>query len=112
LRHGAEKTAPAIVELEHPATLHGRPEIPELKLDAWHVLAGDLDDEVDAQRMAAIINHQGPPIPARVIFNSSKGAGYRVIAGPFSEISSASNALKRLKIDLDIDGIVIEPIQR
>jgi len=37
---------------------------------------------------------------------------YRVVAGPFSEIKEAKETIKRLKIDLEIDGSLIEPIKR
>jgi L,D-transpeptidase ErfK/SrfK len=103
---GSNKAAPKTIEVEHPDKLYGQPEIPELNLGAWYVLAADVPDEVDALRMAAIINHQGPPIPARVIARSN---GYRVIAGPFKDVSEAKDAARRLKIDLGIDGILIEP---
>ena len=76
------------------------------------VLAGDVADEIDAQRLAAIINHQGPPIPARVLAKSSKSTGYRVLAGPFGDVSAANDAVKRLKMDLDIDATVIEPVRK
>jgi len=66
-------------------------------------------EEIDALRLAAIINHQGPPIPARVL---SKSDGYRVIAGPFKDVTEAKDAIKRLKIDLEIDGILIEPVKK
>ena len=65
--------------------------------------------EIEAVRLAAIINHQGPPIPARVI---AKKNSYRVIAGPFDDKDQARDAVKRLKIDLGIDGILIEPAGR
>jgi L,D-transpeptidase ErfK/SrfK len=94
------------IEVEHPSALYGRPEIPELKTDAWYVWAGDQDDKTDALRIAAIINHQGPPIPARVL---SRSSGYRVIAGPYPNAGKARDAVKRLKIDLEIDGVLIEP---
>jgi L,D-transpeptidase ErfK/SrfK len=97
------------IEVRHPAKLYGRPEIPELKTEAWYVWAADLDDKIEALRIAAIINHQGPQIPARVL---SKGDGYRVIAGPFNDISEAKDAVKRLKFDLEIDGILIEPVKK
>jgi L,D-transpeptidase ErfK/SrfK len=97
------------IEVRHPAKLYGRPEIPELKTEAWYVWAADLDDKIEALRIAAIINHQGPQIPARVL---SKGDGYRVIAGPFNDISEAKDAVKRLKFDLEIDGILIEPAKK
>jgi L,D-transpeptidase ErfK/SrfK len=102
-KKGAEPT-----EVRHPLALNGKPKIPELKTDAWSVLAADMREENDAVRLAAIINHQGPHIPARVI---AKDGSYRVIAGPFNEIREANDAIKRLKIDLEIDGKMIEPVK-
>ncbi len=72
-------------------------------------MAADVRDKTEAVRLAAIINHQGPQIPARVV---SKDVGYRVIAGPFNDIREAKDAIKRLKIDLEIDGILIEPVRK
>ena len=107
IRQGRGKGVAETIEVRHPDALYGRPEIPELKKGAWSVLAADVRDETDAVRLAAIINHQGPPIPARVI---SRNAGsYQVIAGPFNDIREAKDAIKRLKIDLEIDGKLIEP---
>ncbi len=99
------KTAAEPIEVRHPAKLTGRPEIPDLKTDAWSVLAAEERDETDAARLAAIINHQGPQIPARVL---SKNARYQVVAGPFDDVKEANDAIKRLKIDLEIDGRLIE----
>ncbi|NJD62757.1 MAG: LysM peptidoglycan-binding domain-containing protein [Deltaproteobacteria bacterium] len=108
LRQGSEKEVAKPVEVEHPETLYGKPKIPALRLQAWYVLAADVPDMIEAQRIAAIINHQGPQIPARVF---QKSDSYRVIAGPFNDGSEAKKAAKRLKIDLEIDGIVIEPFK-
>ncbi|MDO8944729.1 MAG: L,D-transpeptidase family protein [Desulfobacterales bacterium] len=108
LRQGSEQEVAKPVEVEHPETLYGIPEIPALKLQAWYVIAADVPDKIEAQRMAAIINHQGPQIPARVL---EKGKSYRVIAGPFNDGVEANKAAKRLKIDLEIDGIVIDPFK-
>jgi L,D-transpeptidase ErfK/SrfK len=94
------------IEVRHPEKLYGRPEVPELKSEAWYVWAADMTDKTEALRFAAIINHQGPQIPARVL---SRSNGYRVIAGPFNDIGEAREAVKRLKIDLEIDGVLIEP---
>ena len=109
VRPGSGKGLAEPTEVRHPGELNGRPKIPELKTDAWSVLAADMRDETDAVRLAAIINHQGPQIPARVI---SKDSGYHVIAGPFNDIKEARDAVKRLKIDLEIDGRLIEPIKK
>jgi L,D-transpeptidase ErfK/SrfK len=105
IRQGSAGGGEKSIEVRRPGMLFGRPEIPELKKDAWSVLAADVRDEIDAVRLAAIINHQGPPIPARVV---SKNYSHQVIAGPFSDIREANDAIKRLKIDLEIDGKLIE----
>jgi len=105
-RHGSEKHVTKTIALRHPDRLYGKPEIPELKTDAWYVLAAILNDKIEALRLAAIINHQGPQIPARVL---SKSERHRVLAGPFSDRSEAEDAAKRLQIDLEIDGILVEP---
>ena len=109
IRQGSGKGVAEPMEVRHPGELYGRPKIPELKTDAWSVLAADVRDENDAVRLSAIINHQGPQIPARVI---SKNDGYRVVAGPFNDIKEAKDAIKRLKIDLEIDGRLIEPVKK
>lgn len=106
IRQGSGKETVEAIEVQHPGKLYGKPEIPELKTGAWYVLAADLRDEIDALRLAAIINHQGPQIPSRVL---SKSNSYRVIAGPFNNIKEAKDAAKRLKIDLEIEGKLIEP---
>jgi len=106
IRQGSREEAAEALKVEHPEKLYGKPEIPELNMDAWYVLAADLPDKIDAERMAAIINHQGPQIPARVL---SKRDRYRVVAGPFNDIYKARDAVKRLKIDLEIEGLLIEP---
>jgi L,D-transpeptidase ErfK/SrfK len=106
---GNEKGTAKTIEVKHPEKLNGRPEIPELQMERWNVLAAEVPDEIEALRIAAIINHQGPQIPARVL---SKSDAYRVIAGPFNDRRAAKEAAKRLKIDLEIDGILIEPVKR
>jgi L,D-transpeptidase ErfK/SrfK len=109
IRQGSGQEAAETMEVRHPVALYGRPEIPELKTEAWSVLAADVSDEIDAAKIAAIINHLGPQIPARVV---SGNAGYRVIAGPFNDIKEAEDAIKRLKIDLELDGSLIEPSKK
>jgi len=104
--HDGRKTAAAQpVRIRHPDRLYGQPELPAFKTDAWYVLAASLRDKPDAQRLAAIINHQGPPIPARVL---SEGGRHRVLAGPFDDEPAAEEAARRLKIDLELDAVLFE----
>jgi L,D-transpeptidase ErfK/SrfK len=109
MRKGSEKGITETIEVKHPDKLYGRPEIPELNPDAWYVLAANVRDKIDAARLAAIINHQGPQIPARVLSASDR---QRVMAGPFNDVREARDAIKRLKIDLEIDGILVEPSKK
>jgi L,D-transpeptidase ErfK/SrfK len=105
---GTEPAAMETVTAEHPERLYGQPETPALNLEGWYVLAATVRDESDARRLAAIISHQGPPIPARVL---AKGESSRVVAGPFKDFGEAGEARRRLKIDLNMDGIVMEPVR-
>lgn len=106
---GGETALAETIRLRHPVNLYGRPQVPELRSDAWYVLAAILSDKVDARRLAAIINHQGPQIPARVL---SKSGRHRVLAGPFNDKGEAEDAAKRMRIDLEIDGILVAPVQQ
>lgn len=98
-----------MITLQHPVRLYGQPQVPELRADAWYVLAASVSDKVEASRLAAILNHQGPQIPAQVLSRRSR---HQVLAGPFADKAEAGNALKRLSLDLEIDGILVEPVQQ
>ena len=93
-------------EVKHPGELNYKPKVPELRADAWAVLVAELKEKNDAVRLTAIVNHQGPHIPARIIEKSGK---YQVVAGPFADGKEARDAIKRLKYDLEIEGSLIEP---
>ena len=106
---GDETAVAEAIRLRHPVNLYGQPQVPELRTDAWYVLAANFRDEVEARRLAAIINHQGPQIPARVLSKSRK---HRVLAGPFNNKRAAREAAKRMRIDLGVDGILVAPVQQ
>jgi L,D-transpeptidase ErfK/SrfK len=104
---GGKPAVAETIRLRHPGKLYGQPQVPAFRTDAWYVLAANFSDKVDASRLAAIINHQGPPIPARVLSMSHR---HRVFAGPFNIKGEAQGAAKRMKIDLEIDGILVAPV--
>lgn len=110
LSQGSANEVPETSEIEHPDRLYGITELPEMNMEAWYVQAATMHDQVDAKRLAAMINHQGPPIPARVLPKSD--GGYRVIAGPFKDSSEARSVAKRLKYDLDIEGRVFDTFRK
>jgi len=104
-RNGLVMDSVQAINLWHPGKLYGKPQIPEYKTNAWYVLAATLPDKVDALRLAAIMNHQGPPIPARVLSGDDR---HRVLAGPFENESAAKKAAKHLKIYLELDAVLFE----
>jgi L,D-transpeptidase ErfK/SrfK len=53
--------------------------------------------------LAAILNHQGPQIPSRVIENEKN---YRVVAGPYEHKKQAHEIIRRMKLDFEIDALV------
>ena len=94
------------VEVQRPAQLTGQPRIPAFKGGAWYVRADETIGEDNAKRLAAVLNHQGPQIPALVV---QKGNRYLVLAGPYADRKTATAAVKRIKSDLEIDGVIVGP---
>jgi L,D-transpeptidase ErfK/SrfK len=88
-------------EVQHPEHFYGQPEVPELTDGDRVLLVADFDYELTAQQLAAMLNHQGPPIPARQI---EKDGSYQVIAGPFKDQKEAELVAHRIKMDFEIDA--------
>ena len=105
---GLEAMIVAAEDLPRPARLNGQPLVPPMKAGAWYVRADETIGEDNAKRMAAVLNHQGPQIPARVV---QKGNRYHVLAGPYADRKAALAAVKRLKVDLEIDGAIVGPAE-
>ncbi|HUL11854.1 MAG TPA: L,D-transpeptidase family protein [Methylococcaceae bacterium] len=92
--------------IARPNKWFGQPESPPEAADGWHVSAADTASEISARRIAAILNHQGPPIPAHAVLN---GERYQVIAGPFADAKAAKAVMTRLKADMELEGRIIAP---
>ena len=93
-------------ELEHPEHFFGAPVVPELTGSDWAILVADFASEVTAQTLAAMFNHQAPPIPARKV---EKDGSYQVIAGPFKNQKEAELAAHRIKMDFELDIGLLQP---
>jgi L,D-transpeptidase ErfK/SrfK len=94
------------VQLEHPEQLYQQPAVGELKDSDWSILVASFDNEIEAQRLATMLNHQGPIIPARKI---QKNNAYQVIAGPFKNKKEVNAIAKRIRMDFEIDVEPLEP---
>jgi L,D-transpeptidase ErfK/SrfK len=100
-----ELTAHA-VQLQHPEQFYGQPVAGQLTESDWGILAASFPSETDAQKLTAMLNHQGPPIPARKI---AKDGAYHVIAGPFKNKKEVKTVAKRIKQNFDMDVTLLEP---
>ena len=102
-----ELTAQAL-QLEHPEQLYGQPVAEEFKASDWALLAASFDNETEAQQLAVMLNHQGPPIPARKI---EKDGAYQVIAGPFKNKKEVKTVAQRIRMDFELDAKPLKPGQ-
>ena len=75
----------------------------------WYVDLGSFEDERSARRLVAMLNYQGPPIPAQRL---EQGGHYQVLAGPYLSRAAAVAVVKRIKRDLDESGKAVKLPQR
>jgi len=92
--------------IDHPAKLYGQPEPQPLTEQDWQIVVERFTDEKSARTLAAVLNHQGPMIPAQVV---QQGEIYQVIAGPFHSKKESLKMLKRLEIELELKGTLNPP---
>lgn len=104
-----EQVLAEAMPLERPRQLYGQPSPPALASDGWYIRAAETQDEDSARRLAAMLNHQGPRIPAQAVLRDGR---YQVLAGPYPDAKATKAAAKRMKIDLEIKGEIVEPSQR
>lgn len=93
-------------QLARPTQLYGQPVAATLTDNDWAMLVATFDNENDAKKLAAMLNHQGPPIPARQVpVNNS----YQVVAGPFRDKKHAKEAASRIRFDFEIETKLLKP---
>jgi L,D-transpeptidase ErfK/SrfK len=73
---------------------------------AWFVQVAEMESAISAKKLAAILRHQGPSIPARAV---PTARGYEILAGPFRDATEAEAAARRIRIDLELDAKVRAP---
>ncbi|WP_347986291.1 L,D-transpeptidase family protein [Methylomonas sp. AM2-LC] len=94
-----ELTAHAI-PLQHPDQLANQPQVVELKDSDWSLLTDRFPSASEAQKLAAMLNHLEPQIPARMV---ASAGGYQVIAGPFKTSKETQQNAKRIKQFFELD---------
>jgi L,D-transpeptidase ErfK/SrfK len=97
-------TAKALL-LQHPGKLLNQPQVSELTAQDWSIVTDPFPIRSEAQKLAAMLNHQEPQIPARFLDSSE---GYKVVAGPFKDSLEAKLNAKRIKQLFELE-VTIKP---
>lgn len=98
--------AKTATQLAQPSQLYGQPVAATLTDNDWAMLVETYKSENEAKKLAAMLNHQGPPIPARHVAANN---AFQVIAGPFKSKKAAKEAASRIRFDFDFNVTLIEP---
>ena len=92
--------------IRHPRSFYGAPQTPPLQAGNWSAVAGTFRSKSDAEKLARVLQHQGPSIPSRV---HAAGGGYQVILGPFMSEKEADLTRRRLSREFALDISLIRP---
>lgn len=103
---GLEEMLAGARAVAHPGRFFGQPLPGPLETGAWSIDVAVFDDETEARRVAAVLNHQGPPIPARPVPGAE---GYRVVAGPFEDQQEVLEVAARIRRDFEFDALPVAP---
>lgn len=95
------------MKVQRPAQLYGQPAVNELTASDWSVVTESFGSETDAQKLAAMLNHLGPQIPARKI---EKDGAFQVVAGPFKNKKETKIMVKRIKSNFDLEVTAVKPL--
>ncbi len=93
-------------QLDRPQQLYKQPIVSEIGDGDWSILVSSFTDALEAQQLVAMLNHQGPMIPARKV---KKGESYQVIAGPFKNKNEVKAVAKRLRMDFEMTVTPLKP---
>lgn len=101
-----EQIAASAIPLSHPDYLQGQQPLKPLTNKDWAVMVASLTNEKAARKLTAMLNHQSPVIPTRVI---EKNDRYYVMSGPFADKKEVNSVLDRIWLDFQINGTVKAP---
>ncbi len=92
--------------LEHPDNLLGVPTPVPVGSSDWSVKISGIDDYDTAQKLSAMLNHQGPIIPSYVEFENGQ---HHVVSGPFKTKTESQKVAKRIQKNFEMNAVVVPP---
>ncbi|MGD0958864.1 MAG: L,D-transpeptidase family protein [Methylomonas sp.] len=92
--------------LQHPDRLYQKPAVAEIKDSDWSIRSAHLPSAEFAKKLAAMLNHLDPQIPARI---TTVNGEYQVIAGPFRNAKETQAGVKRIEKTFEMDVKAVAP---
>ena len=94
------------LSLTHPSRFYQQPVVKPLTRDDWSITVATFSDADAAQKLVAVLNHQGPPIPARRI---EEDGLYNVVAGPFQSKEEVQSVIVKIRREFEYTGVANQP---
>ena len=94
------------LSLTHPPRFYQQLEVKPLTQDDWSVTVATFPDADAAQKLVALLNHQGPPIPSRRI---EKYGLSSVVAGPFNSEEKVNSVIDKIRREFQFTGVANPP---
>ncbi len=98
----------SVLKLYHPNNLSDKIKPAPLNQNSWRIKVTTFSKQQLAQRLAVMLNHQGPKIPAHVLSGNKE---YIVVAGPFASVKKAKETMAQLQINFALTPELIAPKQ-
>lgn len=83
-----------------------RPSLAEVTRQ-WFIKVGGLDSQENSYKLAAMLRHLGPPIPAMA---AQDGGSYQVLSGPYRTRAEAMKASNRIGSSLEVSSQIMPPL--
>jgi L,D-transpeptidase ErfK/SrfK len=92
--------------LTRPQRFDHQPVIKPLTSQDWSIKVATFNDANAAQKLVALLNHQGPPIPSRRVQEADL---YHVVAGPFHSEEEVQSVIVNIQREFQLTGIAQPP---
>jgi len=102
-----QQVASNALPLSHPDFFYGQPQAKIFTANDWVIIIKPLNNPQTAKKLAAMLNHQGPQIPAQSV---ERNGVSQIVAGPFKSKKEAMSVQKRIKQDFQLTAQIIPPI--
>lgn len=107
--NGGQTTADEARQLAYPDKLRGAFTPAPVGAGDWSVRTAGLSDHDTAQKLAAMLNHQGPAISSYPVFADGQ---YQVVSGPFKDQAESEKVARQIQKNFEMAAEVVPPAEK